>query len=241
MPDRSWRWACVLPAAFICAPAQAEEPVTIGIEPYLWAPSIDGSVSLGPLVLPIDLKPVDLASGLKMGAMGRVSLEKGPAFAAVEMIGVDFQRDAFAPTLGQDVAVRAVAAELTGGYRFAVTPDVDVTPIAGLRYNYLKVHFGQVPAAIAVRGEWMEPAIGLQLAARPLRRVSVQGKVLAGRRSGDRHSLDVRADVSYALRPWVQVFAGYRHMKQDFASPGPVPFAIDLGADGPLVGVRARF
>ncbi|VWX50197.1 hypothetical protein [Novosphingobium sp. 9U] len=223
------------------APDADPKQVQFTAEPYVWAPTVDGTVSLGVLSLPIHVRPQDLASGLRLGAMGRAALSKGRATLAIEGIGVDFKRDRFVPLLGQDVKVRVLALEMTGGYRFDLGRSVAVTPLLGLRYNSINARFGTAPAVLRAKGDWAEPAAGLLVAARPARRLELQGKLLAGRRDSQRHSLDLRGEVAYALHPRTQVFASYRYLKQNYASASAEGLAIDLGGDGPLAGLRHRF
>jgi hypothetical protein len=221
--------------------APTHEPVEVEAEIYLWAPSVAGRAGIGPLELPVNVTPGDLASGLKLGAMGRLGIRKGRASASLDVIGVDVERKRFAPVLGQDLSAEVGAIELVGGYRFDAGEGVSITPIAGFRYNNLRARFGTPPATLAVKGDWLEPALGVTVSARPAKRVGLEAKLIAGYRDTRRHSVGLRAEASYRVGRRTEIFAGYRYLEQKYRSGGGGQFSLDLSGDGPLVGFRRRF
>jgi hypothetical protein len=222
-------------------PSAEAHRAKITLAPYLWAPTINGRVSLGPLALPLRATPGQLASGLRAGAMGSATIEKDRGFIGIEVIAIDFKRNQFAPVLSQDVAARVISIEGVAGYTFSIGKNLVLRPIAGIRYNSLTVDVGTAPANLAVSGAWIEPLVGGVATIRVGERWTVTAKADRGIGGQDRRSFDARADIDYRLARRVSVFAGYRHTAQYYASSGTPAFTIDLRGDGPIVGLRGRF
>ena len=219
------------------AAAQAE-PVEVTAEPYLWAPTITGTISLGPLTVPLDVGPEQLATGVRAGVMGYAKVRKGDAFVATEVIAADFRRDKFAPLLGQNVAAKIASIEGEAGYQIVSSTRMTVSPFVGIRYNYLKARAGTAPARIAVLGEWIEPLIGLNGAARLADRWHAHFKINHGLGVTTQRSFDVRGDIDYRISTRFSVFAGWRHSDHFYRNSGGTPFGLDLHGDGPLLGAR---
>ena len=210
--------------------------------PYLWAPTIDGDVGLGPIKVPVHVTPASVAGGVKAGFMGYARHDLGDRFAYGEVIAIDFGDPTFTPFFGQPVVANVLFTEVGAGLnrkiRLGRATVLKVSPYAGLQHLYVEAG---VSGALMTRaaGSWSSPVVGItaQVAISP--RFGFDAKLdAAGFGAGRVDYRSVAAAVEYRVSRRVGVVAGYRTSRGRY--DGGSGLSLDLKGSGPLIALRYR-
>ena len=220
---------------------QTNDEKDLTISPYLWAPAISGSITLGPLEAPVDLSLSDLASGVKIGGMGHVQYDAGPVFGYAEFIGARFGEDQFASFGNLPVRASAVLAETGFGKSFDVplygNKELNISPYVGVRYVRLKAAITDPALTLAGEGSWVDPVVGTIAQYQLDRKWSLAGKVDAGGLGiSDNEYRSVAIGAQYHPSNNLIITAGYRYTRGIFDAEAGL--SANLTGRGPVVGLR---
>lgn len=228
----AWLGLALLPGA-----AAAQAP-SVAVAPFLWAPSLKGQMSDGPVTIPLDASPGDLAGGIRSGGMLHAEISTRRLHASIQTIYADFHDRQFAPVLGADVRSNLFTVEALAGPVVEAGP-VELSPMAGLRHTRIKGVFDAPGMGRLKAGhEWREMLVGLEAKAPVTDSLALRARAtvaIDGPRGQD--SSDLILAGSYRLSRTVSLAAGYRWASERVHSRRPGSFGMDLDAKGPLLGL----
>src|SRR5690606_1875193 len=148
--------------ASAASPAEGGDSPEWLLAPYLWAPDFKGTVGLGGITLPLDVRADEMLRDVDAGAMGLLRWTQGSHFLYLEGMGLAWSNPRFEAFYDQNVKATLIFAELGYGRHFRVDlPAIArgltlVSPYVGLRYATLDMQI--------VRTERiLDPVIGLLL------------------------------------------------------------------------------
>lgn len=228
---------CALIALASPAAGRAEN-IELSIAPFAWAPTLNGELSEGPIVIPLDASPGDLAGGIKSGGMLHAEA-KGQRFqASLQAMYVDFHDHSFAPVFGADVRSTLVTVEMLAGPRIR-HGTVEVVPMAGLRHTRIT---GALDApglgTVKIAKRWSEGLAGLEVRARLSPRLTLRARGTAAFAGPPgQSSADLVVAGSRQLTRSISLVLGYRWARETVRADTASSFALQLKAAGPAAGL----
>lgn len=212
---------------------------------YLLAPTIDGTVGIGPADGDVTLDPSDILSAFDAGFLGVYAAEKGHWGVMVDAVYMDLSEDFSGPAdrASGELGLKQTILGLLGSYRLSDTWQL----LFGANYvdltNTLTVN-GPIDQRRAKLGDsWVDPAVGLRWAT-PFGdgwSAGLMGTV-GGFGVGSDFAWMATASISYAFSERWGITAGYRYLSFDYESgSGRDRFKFDASQSGPAVGVQIRF
>jgi len=245
-------------------PAESGWEVTVA--PYLWAISMDGSVTVRGLEADIDASFNDLLDEMNFGFMLAYEARKGHWGLWGNTIYSNLGNSDVEGPAGLnkiDPSVTAFWQELGGFYRLGTwdladspgkkTPSVTVDTFLGARYTYLdtKIDFEGVFSGfvnnIDEDKSWLEPLLGIRTIWDLNERwVLTMAGDIGGVAFGSDFAWSASGLIGYQFSLFgednARVFAGYRALYQDYTDgSGTDKFEWDVTLHGPILGLRIRF
>jgi hypothetical protein len=260
----------ILPGAFASSLAAEEKPAESGWEftvvPYMWAISMDGSVTVRGLEADVDASFNDLLDEMNFGFMLAYEARKGHWGLWGNTIYSNLGNsdvDGPAGLTKIDPSVTAFWQELGGFYRLGTwgladssdkkTPSVTVDTFLGARYTYLdtKIDFEGVFSGFAKNIDedksWLEPLVGLRTIWDFYERwvLTLAGDI-GGVAFGSDFAWSASGLIGYQFSLFgednARAFAGYRALSQDYTDgSGNDQFEWDVTLHGPILGMGIRF
>lgn len=238
------------------------------ITPYLWAASLNGSVSpfrRGPAV-DVDKSFSDVMDGFNVGGFVHLWARQDRWVFSGELMYVDTS-DSHAsgplpafqiPELGvmlppgaqveAKVDSRQFMATLLGGYRIVESPQYTLDLLGGMRFwhvsNEITVNASHplIGSQTASHGEnfsWADPLVGVRLFIPLTERFSFQSQAdVGGAGVGADYTWSVFATASYTVTENLSASLGYKALKVDYDRRGHL---YDVLLSGPVAGVTWRF
>jgi hypothetical protein len=260
----------ILPGAFASSVAAEEKPAENGWEfsvaPYLWAISMDGSVTVRGLEADVDVSFNDIWDELNFAFMLENEARKGHwgvwGNTIYSNLG-DSDVEGPAGLAKIDPSVTALWQELGGFYRLGTwdledtsgnkTPTVTVDAYGGGRYTYLdtKIDFEGVFSGFVKNIDqdksWVEPLVGVRTIWDFYERwtLTLAGNI-GGVAFGSDFAWSTSGLIGYQFNLFgednARVFAGYRALSQDYTDgSGSNKFEWDVTLHGPILGLAIRF
>lgn len=219
--------------------AAAQDAWDFSLTPYIWAPSVETSLNIGPN------PPVDGSTSLLDVLDGAFLLEgearRGRWSFPGEINYLNLGNSIDAGRLGTigNWRLEGVMGTLGVAYAFVDRPDVRLEALAGLRSWSLKATTEVARFTVSQRSNWIDPLVGARIALPLGERWNLTASAnVGGFGVGSDLQWEARANVTYAVSDTVELLAGYRHFHMDFKDSKQ---AIDMTLSGPLVAVRFRF
>jgi hypothetical protein len=230
-------------AALACAttlhssPALAED-IDFSLAPFVWASSMKGQLSEGPVTIPLDASAGDLAGGIKAGGMLHGEASSRRLNASIQVIYADFHDRSFAPVFGADVRNKLLTVEALAGPRLHAG-GVEIVPMAGIRHTRISGAFN-APGLGALRAgkAWSEGLVGLEARVPLSDRLTLRARgtaALVG--PGGQQSADFIAAASYRIGNSLSLAAGYRWAEEKVLPDTASSFGMNLKAKGPVLGL----
>lgn len=216
------------------------------LAPYLWAPSVDGSVGIGPLQTSFDLGARDLAGKTNAAAMGYLRATRGSGFFYLEGMGMRFSDPTAEPLFNQSVDAQVILTEIGYGRHYGVSVHkrqyLQVQPYVGVRYAELEAEIGNPRQSLDAEESWLDPVLGV-ITTVPLRpSLSVVIKVDgAGLGLGRDNYWNAAGLLQWQWGIGWSVAAGYRVARFDADPGGGNDLEMDLRTGGPMLGVVREF
>lgn len=233
MPIRA---TTLLPLIFVATPAKATS--TVSVLPFVWAPSLEGTLEFGPLKIPLHVSPTQLADGARAGAMIYAERNGGGITLFGQLLAAKFSDNRFAPLSGLHVAAELISVEAGIGKPLA-WQRVTVTPFVAGRYSYLAGSLSGAPSSLRASRNWNELLVGVTGKHQLGERLDVQVRYTNAILSPTHDSnWDIIAASTYRLGPHVAAVGGYRWSQQRVDQTGGNPFGFRLTAKGPILGIR---
>ena len=228
--------------AFASAPLGADE-WSFELTPYIWATSLKGTSSIGPISGDIDLDFGDILSDLEMALMLNFRAEKGLWAIQADSLYADLDSEITSGAVRTNVGSTLWIASLNGRYRFAD----DLEAYAGVRYFRQEVDISITGAgpgiSASATADWVDPIIGAAFST-PLGdkwTFQLQGDI-GGFGVGSEFTWQTAALVDYRFSKLASLALGWRHLDWDYEEgSGATRFTYDAYLSGPLVGVTFNF
>ena len=262
----------ILPGAFASSVAAEEKPAESGWEfsvaPYLWAISMDGSVTVRGLEADVDASFNDLLDEMNFGFMLAYEARKGHWGAWGNTIYSNLGNsdvDGPAGFAEVDPTVTAFWQELGGFYRLGTwdladssdkkTPSLTVDTFLGARYTYLDTEidfkfegpFRSFTKNVDEDKSWLEPLVGVRTIWSSYKRwmLTLAGDI-GGVAFGSDFAWSASGLIGYQFNLFgednARVFVGYRALSQDYTDgSGNDKFEWDVTLHGPILGLGIRF
>lgn len=215
---------------------------------YLWAFTMDGDLTSGPVTAPVKVPFSDLVDNLEAAFIVHFEgMHKNRWGFLIDVDYLDVSNDIIAPIgpgLPVNVDFNATIGELSGLYRINHDRH-NFDLIAGIRYTNLENKVTATAGPILMDGskDWIDPLIGV----RWLWDFADKWKLVA---RGDIGGFGVGSDfawqgvmmVDWQPFKYVSFLGGYRALYQDYEEgSGPNLFRYDATIHGPLLGVNFRW
>jgi hypothetical protein len=233
-------------------PGASEEGWEITVRPYVWIPTISGSLTISGTKTKLTISKGTLIDDLRFAGMVWVEGVKDDTFIMLDALGFTIT-DEFGisgvPGGKLDVRVEYALAELYGGVRLLDDGEQTVDVFTGLRYVYLKSKVNPKGVGVGAGGsestDWVDPIIGTRYG----RDLSENwGMMLRadyggfGVGSASDHSYGFSAIAEYAATERLQYGAGWRYLAYKRSSgSGTSKNGETLRFSGPIVGLSYRF
>jgi opacity protein-like surface antigen len=218
------------------------------IAPYLWAPHLKGKVGLGPLSVPLDIKPQELAGGINAGAMGYLQWSNERHFFYLEGIGIQFADRKFQPLFNQSVKAEVLFSEIGYGRRypidslFSTRSRMRLSPYIGVRHIRADARVDSPLLGLDADERWLVPAVGVIVEAPLTQRLGWMMK-LDGAGFGIDHNRywSGLAGLTFSATDSLALAATYR-IARFHAQPGSGnDLDLHLRGSGPQVGLTLSF
>jgi len=205
---------------------------------YLWATSIDGTMTLrGRLQQDFAVDFSDAFDNLETAFTVHFEAGKGRWGLMADAMYLDLTGAQEIPTPGgqADLEVENLLLEGAAGYSLAESWWV----IAGVRYLKFDSHIGfalDIAPAIEVDESITDLFAGLLWRPKLGERWTFSGRFDIGA-GGSNLVLNAAAAIDYRLGKWAAIFAGYRYLDYDYESNN-TGVEIDMSLSGPMIGFR---
>lgn len=213
------------------------------LSPYIWATSLKGTTSVGPLSSDIDLGFDDILRNLDMALMLNFRAENGPWAIQADGVWADLEFESTSGIRSTEVGTTMVIGSLDGRYTFAEHWEV----LAGARYMRQEVDFdltiGPVASEIDATADWVDPIVGIAFKSSIDDEWSfaLQGDV-GGFGVGSDLTWQAWANFDWRFSRVGSLALGWRHLYWDYSEgKGAKRFAYDAYMSGPVIGVSFRF
>ena len=212
------------------------------VEPYLLAPTMDGSSGVRGVSADVSASASDIFSVLKFGAM--LYMEASNARWAISMDGLYMNLgDSGSTRLGSvDVGVEQGGLLATGYWR--IRPWAELS----LAFQYNSVHGslkGSGPFAVDLsqNESWVDPYLGVRLSASRSEAWNFRftGNV-GGFGVGSDFAWQAFPEAGYRFNPLFELAGGYRAIYMDYTNgSGSDEFTYQLTTSGPQLGAKFHF
>ncbi|CAM3713304.1 hypothetical protein EV679_1703 [Kerstersia gyiorum] len=224
------------------------------ITPYLWAASLDGSVSpfrRSP-TLTVDKPFSEIFDDLNFGGFIDVWGRRGDYVFSANLAYTDITDSRTSgplPVLDGTQGVdgkadtRQFTASMKAGYRVHEGEREVLELVGGLRYwhisNDVNVRYGNISRSYGESFSWVDPVLGGRFRYRWNDRWQVQVQAdIGGLGAGARFTWELLSVVSYNISEHFSASAGYKALGVDYRSGGHV---FDTTMRGPVLGLTYRF
>jgi hypothetical protein len=241
-------------------PPSSASPWEFRIEPYIWLPSLDGTVGARGRTTDIDMEMADLFDSGSGGAtfdlnmMFAMQLEARNGRWGILADGayVDLDISGSAPGIrhfAADVDYTEFLGDLVAAYRLTDKPCGFLDLFAGARFNSLSldlhaqadlVNFPLEPSINASQTEsWVDPIIGLRGQWNFTERSFLAGKAdIGGFGVSSDFLWSAQATVGYRFTDYFSTEIGYRYYDTDYVDSG---FTYDMAMGGLFLGFDFKF
>jgi hypothetical protein len=231
--------------AFSQTPAEASAPWKNTVEIYLLAPTLDGSVGLGPIDGDVDVDAGSVFDALDGAFLGTYIGEAERWGVLVDLAYMDLKEDGRGRQgmVDYEVNVKQTILGLVGLYRLTDTLQftfggryVDVT-------NSLSLVGPNRDLRAKASERWFDPTIGLRYVSQLSEKWVFNGAAdIGGAGVGSDLTWYWSANIAYRMTPRTQFYAGYRYIYFDYeGGEGRDRFKFDMAQHGPLAGFRFEF
>ncbi len=239
----------LMPAAAQAQDAFSTDGTRGSVTPYLWALSVDGDASVGPLSTDIDVSFSDLLEDLNFALMVEGEYWNGRWGVMGNLLYSDLSDTRTGPlSISADInmtIIGAAAAYRLGPFEGAGNRSV-FDAYVGLRYTTLDVELEPAVGPSASRKlDFTDPVIGGRFISEigPTSRMVIGGDVggfgVGSDSSWQAIGLYAR-DVELGKTP-ATLSVGYRALGQDYTTGGAIPLTIDIVYHGPVAALTFKF
>jgi len=211
---------------------------------FLWGMSIDGSSTVGPVELPLDVGFDDVLDNLEFVFTIHFEMQKGDWTLFTEYQHVDLE-PSFNTSSGTEVAIDFIDQmfELGVAYRVATFGINDLEVLGGARYTSqdLDVKIGPGVQLLDVSESWLDGFIGMRVFTHISDNWTFIGRGDIGAGGSD-FIWNLVGMFDYQFKDWGSVFFGYKWMDYDYETgSGLNYYAYDALQQGLLAGLSIHW
>ena len=233
------------PTVFSQSSAGTSAPWKNTVEIYLLAPTLDGSVGLGPIDGDVDVDAGSVFDALDGAFLGTYIGEAERWGVLVDLAYMDLKEDGKGPqgVVDYEVNVKQTILGLVGLYRLTDTLQFTF----GGRYvvvtNRLTLTGPNQGRGAKVSEGWFDPTVGLRYVTPLAEKWVFSGAAdIGGAGVGSDLTWYWSANIAYRMTQRSQIYAGYRYIYFDYEDgEGRDRFKFDMAQHGPLAGFRFEF
>ncbi len=226
------------------------------LAPYLLAANIDGDVTAGRATdVPVEVSTQDIFSHLDMGGMLHGELWYRRWGLLAEVVGMRLTDSVASgrPYAGggvtADVELTEMVYEAVAARRFLLEDGLTLDALAGVRVwdlsTTIDLSGAYVERGIAADETWVDPLVGARLNWPFATAWTTSARAdVGGFGVGSKVSINLSADVGYAVASWCTVAVGYKALWVDYDNGGDgdaSTFVYDVVTHGLRVGVAFGF
>jgi len=211
---------------------------------FLWGMNINGSSTIGPETLPLQIDFEDVLDNLSAVFTVHFEMQKRDwtIFAEYQYVDLD---PSFDTPSGADVGIDFIdqMAELGVAYRVATFGINDLEVLGGARYTRqdMDVSFGPGVQLLDISESWLDGFVGMRVFTHISDKWTFIGRGDIGAGGSD-FVWNLVGMVDYQFKDWGSVFFGYRFLDYDYESgSGMDYYAYDALQQGPLAGLSIHW
>lgn len=211
---------------------------------YLLAPTIDGTVGVGPIDTDIEVDPSTVLDTFDGGFLGAWVVENGQWGLFLDLVYMDLSADfkLADDRIPGELGNKQLIVGLNGLY--SLTDKLQL--MAGVMYTDVSMKLsldGPVqPRRLNLGDSWADPAIGMRFATPITERWSFGGFGQIGGGVNADLVWQLTGSFSFQMTPRSSLMLGYRYMDFDYESgKGADRFKFDVAQHGPALGFRFDF
>jgi len=233
------RLSALVLAAGLAAPAAAEDDWNFRVTPYLWAPTMDTTLDVGPN--PPASGSTSLLEILDGALLLAGEADRGDVSLFGEFNYLNLGDQARGPAGAQAaINLEGVLLSAAGAWTAAEGEDWRLQPYAGGRYWTLdaSVNFRRLPKASATLN-WFDPFVGVRGLYDPTEKVTLTALAnVGGFGLGSDLQWELLARAGYRFSDRVTAALGYRHLDVDFSDGSKL---LDMTLTGPFLAFDVNF
>ena len=229
------------------AAASSDDGWNYSLSPlFLWGMKINGSSTIGPTAVPLELDFDDVLSNMDMVFTVHFEAQKNDLTLFTEVQYVDLEPDTQIGPVKLDIDFKDVMAEFGAAYRIAGDEVTGWEVLGGARYieQDIKVDIGNTGLKIKSDNDWWNGFIGGRVKHQMTDDWLFEARVDYGQgSSSSNYSTNAIFFFDYTFNDWGSAFAGYKYMKirYDNDRSGLNHYAYDAEQQGPVAGLNIKF
>ena len=236
---------CVASHAMAANPKIPDDEWHFTLSPlFLWGMNINGSSTVGPKELPLQIDFDDVLDNLNAVFTIHFEMQKGDWTIFAEYQYVDLDPSFTTPTgVNAGIDFKDQMGELGIAYKVATFGKNDLELLGGARYTRqdLDLKIGPGVQLLDVSESWVDGFIGMRVFTHISDNWTFIGRGDIGA-GGDDFIWNIVGMVDYQFKDWGSVFFGYRWLDYDYETgSGTNHYAYDALQQGPLAGLSIHW
>ncbi|WP_425046079.1 hypothetical protein [Primorskyibacter sp. S87] len=209
------------------------------LTPYVWAPSVDATLDIGPNPPVNGSKSLlDLLDGAFL-IHGEARRGRWSILGEYNYLNLSDQYGNTPSGALSEWRLKGTMVSLAAAYSVQDTSAFRLEAVAGLRSWNLDLSTRVLGRTAEQNVDWIDPMLGLRVNAPVTGSVNLAGFVnVGGFGVGSQLQWEALAKLDWALSQTVKLSAGYRHLYLDFSEPND---NVDLTLSGPFVALGFSF
>lgn len=212
---------------------------------FLWGMKLNGSSTVGPSTLPLEIAFSDILSNLDSVFTLHFEAQKNDLTLFSEVQYVDLEPETQIGPVKLDVDFKDVMFELGAVYRVGGDEATDWEVLGGARYfdQELEVDLGNTGQKIKADNDWWNGFVGGRVKHKITESWLFEGRVDYGQGSSSNYSSNAIFFFDYTFNDWGSAFVGYKYMKikYDNDRSGLNHYNYTAEQQGPVAGLNIRF
>jgi hypothetical protein len=212
---------------------------------FLWGMKINGSSTVGPSTLPLEIPFSDVLSNLDSVFTVHFEAQKNDLTLFSELQYVDLEPETKIGPVKLDVDFKDVMFELGAAYRLGGDEATDWEVLGGARYfdQELEVDLGNTGKKIEADDDWWNGFIGGRVKHQMSDAWVFEARADYGQGSSSNYSTNAIFYFDYTFNDWGSAFVGYKYMKIKYNNDrsGLNYYAYEAEQQGPVAGLNIHF
>lgn len=228
------------------AKASSDDGWNYSLSPlFLWAMKLNGSSTVGPSTLQLDIPFSDVLSNLDSVFTVHFEAQKNDLTLFTEVQYVDLVPESQIGPVKLDIDFKDVMLEFGAAYRVAGDDMTGWEVLGGARYfeQELEVDLGNSGQKIKADNDWWNGFIGTRVRHQMTDAWGLEARADYGQGSSSNYSTNAIFFFNYTFNDWGSAFVGYKYMKIKYNNDrsGLNYYAYDAEQQGPVAGLTIKF